>query len=75
VVGASGFEPPASWSRTRRSTRLSHAPTDCGDPQFNIRSFYFPVCRVSQSVIMSSAPVENVSSKAPYSLGAQVLQC
>jgi hypothetical protein len=26
VVGASGFEPPASWSRTRRSTRLSHAP-------------------------------------------------
>ena len=26
MVGASGFEPPASWSRTRRSTRLSHAP-------------------------------------------------
>ena len=26
LVGASGFEPPASWSRTRRSTRLSHAP-------------------------------------------------
>jgi hypothetical protein len=27
VVGAGGFEPPASWTRTRRSTRLSHAPT------------------------------------------------
>ncbi len=27
LVGARGFEPPASWSRTRRSTRLSHAPT------------------------------------------------
>lgn len=26
LVGARGFEPPASWSRTRRSTRLSHAP-------------------------------------------------
>ena len=26
MVGARGFEPPASWSRTRRSTRLSHAP-------------------------------------------------
>jgi hypothetical protein len=26
LVGASGFEPPTSWSRTRRSTRLSHAP-------------------------------------------------
>ena len=26
VVGARGFEPPASWSRTKRSTKLSHAP-------------------------------------------------
>ena len=26
LVGARGFEPPASWSRTRRSTKLSHAP-------------------------------------------------
>src|SRR4051812_42979922 len=32
MVGASGFEPPASWSRTRRSTRLSHAPIN---KQFN----------------------------------------
>ena len=27
MVGARGFEPPASASRTQRSTRLSHAPT------------------------------------------------
>ena len=27
VVGARGFEPPTSRSRTERSTRLSHAPT------------------------------------------------
>jgi len=27
VVGARGFEPPTSASRTLRSTRLSHAPT------------------------------------------------
>jgi hypothetical protein len=26
MVGAAGFEPAASWSRTRRSTKLSHAP-------------------------------------------------
>ena len=26
MVGARGFEPPASWTRTRRSTKLSHAP-------------------------------------------------
>jgi hypothetical protein len=25
-TGARGFEPPTSWSRTKRSTRLSHAP-------------------------------------------------
>src|SRR5574341_1433422 len=27
MVGASGFEPPTSRSRTVRSTKLSHAPT------------------------------------------------
>jgi hypothetical protein len=26
MVGARGFEPPASWSRTRRATRLRYAP-------------------------------------------------
>src|SRR5437764_13306344 len=26
MVGASGFEPPISWSRTRRFTGLSYAP-------------------------------------------------
>jgi hypothetical protein len=26
MVGERGFEPPTPWSRTRRSTRLSHSP-------------------------------------------------
>lgn len=26
VVGVRGFEPPASWSRTKHSTKLSHTP-------------------------------------------------
>ena len=26
MVGVRGFEPPASWSRTMRSTKLSHTP-------------------------------------------------
>ena len=30
LVGASGFEPPTSRSRTVRSTRLSHAPNSGG---------------------------------------------
>jgi hypothetical protein len=25
-IGLVGFEPTASWSRTRRSTKLSHSP-------------------------------------------------
>ena len=26
AIGLVGFEPTASWSRTRRSTKLSHSP-------------------------------------------------
>ena len=26
LVGAAGFEPAASWSRTKRDTKLRHAP-------------------------------------------------
>ncbi len=26
MVGVTGFEPAASWSRTKRSTELSHTP-------------------------------------------------
>ena len=29
LVGARGFEPPTSSSRTMRATRLRHAPTEC----------------------------------------------
>ena len=28
LVGARGFEPPTSWSQTKRATRLRYAPTD-----------------------------------------------
>src|SRR5882724_7010941 len=33
LVGARGFEPPTPWSRTRCSTRLSHAPTRSTDAE------------------------------------------
>lgn len=29
MVGATGFEPAASWSRTKRATKLRHAPIMC----------------------------------------------
>ena len=41
VVGARGFEPPTSRSRTERSTRLSHAPTRID------KRFYGSIIRVS----------------------------
>jgi hypothetical protein len=31
VIGLVGFEPTASWSRTRRSTKLSHSPNCSSD--------------------------------------------
>src|SRR5713226_518535 len=38
VVGARGFEPPTPWSRTRCSTRLSHAPTGAAQAPCNASS-------------------------------------
>ena len=35
MVGVTGFEPAASWSRTKRSTKLSHTPV------FNFRKGYY----------------------------------
>jgi hypothetical protein len=29
VVGAAGFEPAASWSRTKRAAKLRYAPIYC----------------------------------------------
>src|SRR6266852_2591187 len=31
IIGLVGFEPTASWSRTRRSTKLSHSPNCSSD--------------------------------------------
>ena len=52
MVGARGFEPPASWSRTRRSTRLSHAPTNCEplylNPQLPHSATFYRATRVTR---------------------------
>jgi hypothetical protein len=40
MVGARGFEPPTPWSRTRCSTRLSHAPTESAQAQWRAPSEY-----------------------------------
>ena len=29
LVGVTGFEPAASWSRTKRTTKLCHTPMNC----------------------------------------------
>lgn len=35
MVGVRGFEPPASWSRTKHSTKLSHTPINIHFPRRN----------------------------------------
>ena len=42
VIGLVGFEPTASWSRTRRSTKLSHSPNCSSDlpRQGGARSYF-----------------------------------
>src|SRR5262245_58777503 len=72
IVGATGFEPAASWSQTTRSTGLSYAPSYAGDPA---RPFHLsgddtrPVARVhcltSNDLMNSSASLPVVSSFDP----------
>ena len=38
MVGASGFEPPASWSRTRRASQAALRPDDTHSGACNERS-------------------------------------
>ena len=44
MVGASGFEPEASWTRTKRDTKLRHAPID----QIIIMIFIWNVKRIME---------------------------
>ena len=46
MVGATGFEPTTSWSRTKRSTKLSYAPFKLDIPKkdFNGRSSRIRTC-------------------------------
>ena len=46
LVGVTGFEPAASWSRTKRSTKLSHTPIF-----FFRREYYNTEKRVCQAKI------------------------
>ena len=38
LVGVSGFEPEASWTRTKRDTKLRHTPMDLYYTQPHIQS-------------------------------------
>lgn len=61
VVGAEGFEPPASCAERKRSTRLSYAPTarnehdfgeDSGVRTHDLAGFYtFALCQLSYVLV------------------------
>ncbi len=54
LVGARGFEPPTSRSRTVRSTRLSHAPTENSKQlDTRLRAELSQIYPVAVSVIVS----------------------
>ncbi len=47
-IGLVGFEPTASWSRTRRSTKLSHSPKT--------------TCRMSRRALLTSRILVQIAS-------------
>src|ERR1051325_2275537 len=49
AIGLVGFEPTASWSRTRRSTKLSHSPKLLSQEVFVIDFEPPPICLLSLS--------------------------
>ena len=65
MVGVTGFEPAASWSRTKRSTKLSHTPV------FNFRKGYYNtgkvVCQAqfTQKIEESGIPFEKTPPLLP----------
>src|SRR5882672_1396680 len=67
VVGARGFEPPTSRSRTERSTRLSHAPTS----EWIIGNAARGVKLHQNSFLNSLAlPVKNLPKNSPHILSS-----
>jgi hypothetical protein len=68
TIGLVGFEPTASWSRTRRSTKLSHSP-NCWLIRYADapRVLTSPVLRylASSSQFASIAEGEFVNNDAP----------
>ena len=45
MVGVRGFEPPASWSRTKHSTKLSHTPKRVLYKRDNYYNTHEPICQ------------------------------
>ena len=56
MVGVTGFEPAASWSRTKRSTKLSHTPV------FFFRKGYY---NTEKSVCQAEKPTKSKKKKNP----------
>src|SRR5579864_3693575 len=49
MVGASGFEPPTSWSRTRRANRAAPRPAEVTKDSTDQRAFFVRARRDSNS--------------------------
>ena len=56
MVGVTGFEPAASWSRTKRSTKLSHTPV------FFFRKVYY---NTEKRVCQAEKPTKSKKKQIP----------
>ncbi len=55
MVGATGFEPAASWSRTKRATKLRYAPSYNANKKYIITIKIFSQAKMS---MMRQHPVD-----------------
>ena len=55
-IGARGFEPPTSWSRTKRATRLRYAPAICSLPACQTLSADLPDSESGRATRLRYAP-------------------
>ncbi len=55
LVGVSGFEPEASWTRTKRDTKLRHTPII----SFSIIMKYFFIVKCQANILQINTFVES----------------
>ncbi len=70
-IGLVGFEPTASWSRTRRSTKLSHSPKLKNLPRRRTLTSRI-LLKKARSSKLNSREAQGVTASQPSQLGPRL---